>query len=364
MKDKNITALDRILSASEKVNGESTIQPTGRILLPTFLSLFIHVLFILLFFFGFKHFYSKKVSQKIKNEEPPPTIILDLSPTLSQKKATVDTASEHPLEKAPQNASFEAHENNEAASELPITGSLPLPTQQGREQDVLEFKNQEHSLGEKPETTTGSSANSPATDHSSQALIESPQKLEPHREPSPSPTPATITPSPSSSPLPIASATPEVITPQTASTPLPQNRPVMGKLSSEAKSKGYQPESHSSVIHGAISNKGRASVATEATPIGRYKKNLSDAIGSRWYYYVDERMGLLSIGTATIAFYVNQQGHVEGLRVVSNTSNQTFADCSIKSIIEAKLPVIPPEVAATLQHGKLEIEYSFTIYSN
>ena len=31
------------------------------------------------------------------------------------------------------------------------------------------------------------------------------------------------------------------------------------------------------------------SVEAEATPIGRYKKAVADAIGSRWYYYVDEK---------------------------------------------------------------------------
>jgi outer membrane biosynthesis protein TonB len=126
--------------------------------------------------------------------------------------------------------------------------------------------------------------------------------------------------------------------------------------------KGYQPEARQTVIKGNISNRGRSSVAAEATPIGRYKKAVADAIGSRWYYYVQERMGLLSIGTVDVSFKVTSSGKVSGLRVVHSNSNESLTDCSLRSIMDAKLPPIPPDVAATLQNGCLEIDYSFTIY--
>jgi TonB family protein len=103
-------------------------------------------------------------------------------------------------------------------------------------------------------------------------------------------------------------------------------------------------------------------VAAEATPLGRYKKSVSTAIGSRWYYYVNERMGLLSIGTVSVTFKVTASGKVTDLRVVSSNSNESLTDCSLRSIMDAKIPPIPPEVAATLQNGSLEIDYSFTIY--
>ena len=126
--------------------------------------------------------------------------------------------------------------------------------------------------------------------------------------------------------------------------------------------KGYQPETRQTVIRGNISNRGRSSVAAEATPIGRYKKSVADAIGSRWYYYVNERMGLLSIGTVDVSFKVGPSGKVTGLHVVHSNSNESLTDCSLRSIMDAKLPPIPPDVARTLQDGCLEIDYSFTIY--
>jgi TonB family protein len=73
-------------------------------------------------------------------------------------------------------------------------------------------------------------------------------------------------------------------------------------------------------------------------------------------------MGLLSIGTVSVTFKVTASGKVTELRVVSSNSNESLTDCSLRSIMDAKIPPIPPEVAATLQNGSLEIDYSFTIY--
>ena len=116
------------------------------------------------------------------------------------------------------------------------------------------------------------------------------------------------------------------------------------------------------MIRGNISNRGPSSVAAEATPIGRFKKQVATHIGSRWYKYIDERMGLISIGTVSVTFKVTASGQVKDLRVISSNGNQSLTDCSLRSIMDAKLPPIPPEVAPTLQNGCLEIDYSFTIY--
>ena len=101
-----------------------------------------------------------------------------------------------------------------------------------------------------------------------------------------------------------------------------------------------------------------------ATPLGHYKKTVSDAIGSRWYYYVNSQIGLLNIGTVSIRFQVGQEGKAQKVKVLSNTSNESFASVSLSSILEAEIPPIPPDVAKLLDNGRLEIDYSFTILSN
>ena len=70
---------------------------------------------------------------------------------------------------------------------------------------------------------------------------------------------------------------------------------------------------------GAISNRGAASFKTVGTPLGRYQKMLYDAVGSRWYLYVQQQADLVSIGTARLVFSVDRSGRVRNLKVVQNT---------------------------------------------
>ena len=287
-------------------------------------SLLIHAFLFLLF--GATLLHLRHHEEKKSPIATPPEIVFDLSP-LSQERPVVDTTSTHPLDKAPEHAAFQSYENTAAASELPPTGKAPLPTQQGREEDTLSFRQADHSVGEQtqPPSTVSPTLTSPQEIHSDDKALSSVKAAE-----------AVAVPAP--------------------------DQPVMGHLSSAAKNN--EETSRTSMIRGSISNKGSACVAAEATPLGRYKKTLSEAISSRWRYYVDHRMELLSFGTATISFYVTQEGKIETLNLLTNSSNQSFADCCLKSIMEAKLPAIPPEIATTLQGKKLDVEYRFTICSD
>ena len=127
---------------------------------------------------------------------------------------------------------------------------------------------------------------------------------------------------------------------------------------------GYQPQTRITRIRGNISNRGRAAVSATATPLGRYKKMLSDAIGSRWYFYVSEQMGLLNVGTVEVRFVVRENGKVERVQVLRNSSNESFAACTVRAIMEAEIPPIPKELVPMLEGSRIEIEYSFTILSN
>src|SRR5207302_8299923 len=100
-----------------------------------------------------------------------------------------------------------------------------------------------------------------------------------------------------------------------------------------------------------------------ATPLGRYKRSIADAIGSRWYFYVNNRMDLISPGDVHIKFYVNQEGRVENAKILSNTANETFGSYCIQSITEAKIPPLPPELVPALDDGRLEVDYKFNVYT-
>ncbi|MEI6081559.1 MAG: energy transducer TonB [Verrucomicrobiota bacterium] len=319
------------------------------------------------------------LKKEIQKSPPPPEVTLEITPPAITERPFIEA--KEVSDKAPENSPFQSDQNSKAASEQIPEGQMPLPSQQGIEQSSLELQNQRHTSGEKPASQAGNplpeqppsppaspSAQSPSQQKSTQSPITTATPNTATKPtPNPQPTP-TATPPPNNIKLleppesPVASSKQSAQTAEKAlppSTSLPHQASVPG---SQGSAKGYQPETHQTVIHGNISNRGRSSVAAESTPLGRYRKGVSDAIGSRWYYYVDERMGVLSIGTVDVSFKVTASGKVSGLHVVSSNGNESLTDCSLRSIMDAKLPPIPPDVARTLQNGVLEIDYSFTVY--
>lgn len=328
--------------------------------------------------------FARKFVTQNAEKSPPPEVTLEITPL--EKKDRPFIEAKEVSAKVPENAPFQSDQNTKAASELPPDGSLALPSQQGVAQVALELRNQKHTAGEKPASQAGSPAQpqppSQPSLPSPAAPQTAPQKPAPTPQPSATPQP-TATPQPSATPpsptppnnlklldapkmQPPSQKPPPTQPAAPASPPSPAQPPsppvTSGTSGTSGTTKGYQPETRQTVIRGNISNRGRSSVAAEATPIGRYKKAVADAIGSRWYYYVGDRMGLLSIGTVDVSFKVSPTGKVTGLKVLRSNSNESLTDCSVRSIMDAKLPPIPPDVAATLQNGCLEIDYSFTIY--
>jgi hypothetical protein len=91
---------------------------------------------------------------------------------------------------------------------------------------------------------------------------------------------------------------------------------------------------------------------------------LFDAIGSRWYAYVEAKTDLISLGTARISFAIDRSGRVRNLKVMANDANEAFANVCLQSILEVQLPPIPEDVANALPPEGLETEISFTTFSN
>ena len=374
------------MSAFQTTKRAGTRRKQNRFPFFLLLSCLIHATLILLIAFLFARHFTQKPAEQ---EPPPPEVTLEITPPDKKERPYVEA--KEVADKAPVQAPFQSDENTKAASELPPEGSLPLPTQQGVEQSAIELQNQRHTAGEQPASTAGKpvppsppaqppSSQSPPSTKAQQAAPQPQKTAEATPTPTPTPPPSpSLLPKPLASPLPTSTPPPnnlklleppkpEQIQPQppqkTKSNSPSQQSPSQppSQQGAQGAKKGYQPETRQTVIRGNISNRGRSSVAAEATPIGRYKKAVADAIGSRWYYYVNERMGLLSIGTVDVSFNVAPAGKVTGLHVVHSNSNESLTDCSLRSIMDAKLPPIPPDVARILQDGCLEIDYSFTIY--
>jgi outer membrane biosynthesis protein TonB len=267
-------------------------------------------------------------------EKPPQLTFVDLSsaPLVPKNSAFIET-DESKKSAAPPEKTFESNANSIAASELPAAGEAPLPSQMGKDRPLLDLETHPHSLqmnGAQPRPSAA-----------------------PQQNPKPS-----AVPQPTLQPAPLTAA--EQFAMLTArSTPAVQ--PSTAPASAQS---AYRALKERTRISGRITNRGIASVNALGTPLGRYQKFLVDAIGSRWYAFLDRQMDLINIGTTRVVFVVDRSGRVKNLKVVENTANEALANVCIQSIQEAQFPPMSDDLAATLPAEGLEMDIPFTIFAN
>jgi len=306
-------------------------------------------------------------------EKPVELTIVDMSapppPLVPKNPPFMETAPSRESAEKPKEQTFESNANSIAASKLPATGDLPLPAQDGKERPYVDLETHQFSLptdGSKPQTEPQSTV-APKSKPAPTATTPKPKASEaplstPTAAPAVTPEPEqlamlkTIPPPPIKAPDETEPSPPPVVA---ESAP-----PVAPRPKQELAASNYQAQKEETRITGRLTNRGPSSVNAIGTPLGRYRKAVSDAIGSRWYYYMSQKMDLISIGTAHIEAEVDAEGHVQNLRVVSNNANEAFANICLQSFQEAHIPPIPPDLVATVPGGRMSVDFSFTAYAN
>jgi outer membrane biosynthesis protein TonB len=263
-----------------------------------------------------------------EEDKPVELSFVDLATPAPTKNTMYVPNDESKQTEAPKDKTFESNANSIAASQNAAIGSMPLPSQDGSERTKLDFDSNRAAL-----------ANEGAQPHPSVAPQQS-------AEPQPSAQPTPITKSDE-----LAMLTKPTPRPSAASTPQPPKS-------------AYQPYKERTRLAGSITNRGTSAVNAVGTPLGRYQKTMFDAIGSHWYAYIDQKSDLVSLGTTRVTFFVDPRGHVKNLKILSNDSNEAFANVCLQAILDSKLPPIPEEVAEALPPEGLESEISFTTFSN
>jgi outer membrane biosynthesis protein TonB len=228
---------------------------------------------------------------------------------------------------------------------------MPLPSQDGKDRPALDLDNQRYTLANQGAQPQAASMPQPSV---------TPQ---PSTAPQTTATPIeAATPAPTVAPDQFAMLTHTPTPPPQVATPAPASQ---ATAAPQQPSTAYRPEREKTQIGGRISNRGISAVNALGTPLGRYKKFVTDAIGSRWYAYMDSSRGMIGIGTLQAHFVVDRTGKIKNLKVLNNTSNETFANICLQSILDANLPPIPDDVADTLPPEGLDSgEMTFTLYAN
>ena len=262
-------------------------------------------------------------------EKPVELTLMDLSPASMASKNSAFIETDDKKAPEPKDKTFESNANSIGASELAATGEMPLPSQTGKDQPLMDFESNPYSLDSK-----GAQA---------QQKQASQQKAA----------------KPAAQPEPITAAEQFALLTQKSASALDA-----AAASSQAQS-AYRRQKERTHIAGNITNRGISSVNALGTPLGRYQKIVADSIGSRWYTYVEQKRDLISIGTLHLQFVVDRSGRIKDLKVTDNSSNESFASVCVQSVLEAHLPPIPPDVVQSLPPEGLEVEgLGFIIYPN
>jgi TonB family protein len=288
-------------------------------------------------------------------DEPAELTLMDLTPAppVEKNPQFIETNPDKESAEKPNEQTFESNANSVAKSERPATGDLPLPSQDGKDRPGLELETHDYAL-----QTEGAQP---------QPAQTPPPQAKPSEPPKPSPSPvATVEPDQlamlkSTPPPPIKAPDETTPTPppETAvsSTPVPRPQP-------QKPASNYQAQKQQTRITGNISTRGPSSVNAVGTPLGRYQKQMYDAVGARWYQYMERRRDVIGIGTARLSFSIDRSGRVTNLRVLENTANEAFGGVCLQAVQELKLPPIPEDVASTLPAEGLQAELTFISYAN
>jgi outer membrane biosynthesis protein TonB len=341
-------------------------RESRKIALAILISLFLHFLVG----FSLAAFGSAYAPTPPLDEKPVELTMVDLSatppPSAPKDPPFMETSPDKESAEKPKEQTFESNANSIAASKLPATGDLPLPTQEGNTRPGVNLETHDYSLptdGSKPQPER------PATVPTESEPPPAP-KSQPSEAPASSPTVApAFTPEPEQYAMLKSSPPPPIKAPDETETSPPPDvaasaPPAAPRPKPELAASNYQAQKEQTRVTGRLTTRGPSSVNAVGTPLGQYQKAVSDAIGSRWYYYMNKKMDLVSIGTAHLEAEVDAQGHVQKLRVVSNNANEAFANICLQSFQEAHIPPIPPDLIATLPEGRMPVDFSFTAYSN
>lgn len=297
--------------------------------------------------------FGARASVPVAEEEKPVELtVMDLAapPHVPKNPPFIETEKSKESAEKPKEQTFESNANSIAGGNAPPSGEAPMPSQKGKDRPFMNLDSRQLALpseGAEPQP------------EQAQATPQQQQQPTPAQKPQPIATPAPeqfamLTSTPTPPPAKAPEETEAAFVAQRQPTPQPSKPPASS----------FQAQREQTRISGRISNRGPSAVNAVGTPLGRYQKQVSDAIGSRWYFYMKNKIDLVSVGTAHVEAEVDAQGHVQNLKVLSNNANEAFANICLQAFLEAKLPPIPPDLVGALPSGRMPVDFYFTTYSN
>ena len=101
-----------------------------------------------------------------------------------------------------------------------------------------------------------------------------------------------------------------------------------------------------------------------SSPVGIYKKRISEAIGSRWHDYMVQHNDRVTVGIVRASFFVTREGLIQEIRILENTSNEAFSEVCTRAIRDAKFPPPPPEAFEAKKDDRMALTFTFSLYAD
>jgi hypothetical protein len=359
-------------------------------------SLLIHALLLLLFVGALQTEAARRLLEQSlpKPAQPPEPEVALLFPTQLEvvppkPKAYIRTTQNEASATKPSNAAFQSDRDTVAASARPaVPGStLPMPTLDGTAPDTRELADRDHRDGEikndsapvspiaqtqmlpppapspppavastPPEVVKAIPLPDPMTrlleqaDRESPRLaMDSPPEAAPQMRP-PEPAGPQVRAPAAEAPPPVVKAIP-VPDPVAKATPRPERD-------------AFSPFTRTSKTDGSILNPGANAVDAEATPLGRYMRQVTGAVERKWHLYVRLAKDSVNFGRVRFRFYVDARGTPQDLTILSDArdADPRMRELTLRAILDAQIPPIPPDLMPTLDDGRVKIEYEAIVY--
>jgi hypothetical protein len=377
-------------------------------------SLVIHAIAFMILLWGFSLQSGLPLPEPsaVAEEEPvqevtmifPEQIISVPTPPKPPEKAYIRTTQNVAETAAPKQAAFQSDRNTQAASKLPPKSgaTLMMPTMEGNAPTKLEMANRDYQDGQVKNDATLPTTAAPPDMRPPQPQTQPapPSILKPVEAPPPPTQVAKLT-STDGAPLvkmmeemdkdaarldmnrlplevrkperqPVAETAPpkpqirapaDMPPPQIAKA-LPVTEDEIKMTAGQAEKDSYVPFTRTSKVDGAISREGDNAVDSEATPLGRYMKEVTGAVGKKWHLYVKLARDSVNFGRVRFRFYVDRKGVPQDLQILSDArdADPRMRELTLRAILDAQIPPIPNDLLPDLDAERVKIEYEAIVY--
>jgi hypothetical protein len=145
---------------------------------------------------------------------------------------------------------------------------------------------------------------------------------------------------------------------------LPVTEDEIKMTAGQAEKDSYVPFTRTSKVDGAISREGDNAVDSEATPLGRYMKEVTGAVGKKWHLYVKLARDSVNFGRVRFRFYVDRKGVPQDLQILSDArdADPRMRELTLRAILDAQIPPIPNDLLPDLDAERVKIEYEAIVY--